>query len=227
MQLSSLKQGLTLVAFAGLSGFAATAHANRTYASFVDVSGSLSADGWNQLNRTRVGSALTEAQLVAGTVANAAGSGDGVLTRVSGNHYPAGFGLYGGGSVLTFTDSTVAAGTTQLVFQGIINNFDNPFSLTLSVNGGAQALAASSSTFVSTGTVADLYTYTWDLSTLPAVSSYQLTLNAGFSQMLAFQVDQVNVTAAVPEPSTYALLAGGLALIGGVARRRQRAAANR
>lgn len=218
-----LKQSLALVAFAAA---ATAAQANSVYSSFVDVGGSVSFDGWNQLNRNRAGGALTVEQLVAGTTANVAGSGDGVLTRVTGDHYPAGFGLYGGASTLTFTDNTIAAGTDRLVFQGIINNFDvSAFTLTLSYNGGSQALAATSSTFVSTGTVDDLYTFTWDLSGLQApLTSYQLTLGAGFSQMLAFQVDQVNA-AAVPEPSTYALLAGGIALIGGVARRRQQRAA--
>ena len=70
-----------------------------------------------------------------------------------------------------------------------------------------------------TNGVADYYTYTWDLSALGAVSSYSLTLNAGFSQMLAFQVDQT-VAAPVPEPSSYALMAGGLGLVGWLARRR-------
>lgn len=38
------------------------------------------------------------------------------------------------------------------------------------------------------------------------------------------QIDNLNVTAAVPEPETYAMLAGGLALLGAVARRRAKRA---
>ena len=72
------------------------------------------------------------------------------------------------------------------------------------------------------GGVSDLHTYTWDLSGVSApITSYTLTLSAGFSQVLALQVDQV---AAVPEPSTYAMAMGGLALVGMMARRRRAAA---
>lgn len=220
------KQSLVLTALIGVASFA---QANAVHESFVNVTSSVSFDGWNQLNRNRLdanGNAdpLTTAQLVAGTAGNVAGSGDALFTRVSGDHYPAGAGLYGGASSFTFSDSTLASGITSLVFQGIINDFDGsfggtPFSLTLSYNGGSQLLAATNTSFVDTGTAADYYTFTWDLTGLSApLSSYTLTLNAGFSQMLAFQVDQVS---AVPEPSTYALLIGGLGLIGAAVRRRQ------
>ena len=102
----------------GLAVLAATglAHANATYEGLVDVAGSVSFDGWNELNRNRVGGALTEADLVAGTGSNVVGSGDAVFTRLSGSHYPAGFGLYGSNSVFTFTDTTVASNIGSLVF---------------------------------------------------------------------------------------------------------------
>lgn len=210
--------GLAVLAAAGL------AQANATHESIVDVAGSVSVDGWNELNRNRVGGALTEAQLVAGTGSNVAGSGDAVFTRLSGSHYPAGAGLYGSNSVFTFTDSTVAGNIGSLVFQGIINDFDAqfgaaPFTLTLSLNGGSDALAATSVTSILNGGASDLHTYTWDLSgvTTP-INSYTLTLSAGFSQVLALQVDQV---AAVPEPSTYAMALGGLAIAGLMVRRRR------
>lgn len=213
------------LAVLGAALVCASAQANTTHASFTDVEGSLSFDGWNELNRNRSTGALTEEELVAGTTANVAGSGDAVLTRVAGTHYPAGFGLYGAGdadgdALLTFTDGTLAAGATTLVFQGIINNFSGvDHTLLLSFNGGTQALAADSISSVLTGGINDYFTYTWDLSALDMpLTSYSLALGIGFSQMLAFQVDQV---AAVPEPSTYAMLLAGLGAVGVVARRRQ------
>ena len=213
--------GLAVLAVTGL------AQANATYEGIVDVAGSVSVDGWNELNRSRTGGALTEAELIAGTGSNVAGSGDAVFTRLSGSHYPAGYGLYGSNSVFTFTDSTVASNIGSLVFQGIINDFDAqfgaaPFTLTLSLNGGSEALSATSVSSVLNGGVSDLHTYTWDLSGVSTpITSYTLTLSAGFSQVLALQVDQV---AAVPEPSTYAMALGGLALVGMMTRRRRAAA---
>jgi len=146
--------GATLFAITGL------AQANTTYSSFVDVADSVSFDGWNQLNRNRVdnnGAAnpLTAAQLAAGTAGNVAGSGDALLTQVSGSYYPAGFGLYGDGN-LTFTDNTVASNISALAFQGIVNDFNASFggeayTITLSYNGGSQAIAGTLVNFVNTG----------------------------------------------------------------------------
>ncbi|BBO30806.1 PEP-CTERM sorting domain-containing protein [Lacipirellula parvula] len=148
---------------------------------------------------------------------NVAGSGDAVMTRISGSVYPAGAGLYGNG-VITLTDSTIESGLTSLEFQGIINNFDAaPFGLALSYNGGSQSLIPSLLTFTSTGTVADYYHYSWDLANIAeAIDSYAITLTLGFTQSLAFQVDQV----AVPEPTTLAL--GAVGLCGLIVRHRRR-----
>ncbi|MCB5189563.1 PEPxxWA-CTERM sorting domain-containing protein [Methylobacillus arboreus] len=216
--------GASLFAMAGL------AQANATHDSFIDVAGSVSFDGWNQLNRNRLdadGNAdpLTSAQLAAGTAGNVAGSGDALLTLLSGSYYPAGAGLYGSNNALTFTDNTIASDISSIAFQGIINDFDGsfggtPFSLTLSYNGGDQDIAGTLVNFVDTGTAADYYYYTWDLSGISTpISSYTLNFDIGFSQSLAFQVDQV---AAVPEPETYAMLLLGLGAIGFAARRRSK-----
>lgn len=214
---------LRLLVGASLFAIAGLAQANATHDTFIDVANSVSFDGWNQLNRGRLPAALTLDELKAGTVANVAGSGDAALTLLSGGYYPAGFGLYGDGS-LTFTDNTVASNITSLVFQGIINDFNasfggTPLSLSLSYNGGNQALAGTLVQFTDTGTAADYYQYSWDLSSVSApITSYTLNFNIGFSQSLAFQVDQV---AAVPEPSSYAMLMLGLGAVGFAARRRK------
>lgn len=203
----------------GMIALSAASHASTTHAQFVDPASSLSFDGWNELNRNRTGGALTSDELAAGTGSNVAGSGDAVFTLVSGDHYPAGFGLYGGASTFTFTDTTVDALAGTLVFQGIINNFSGTdFSLTLSYNGGSQSIAGTLADSVLTGGASDYFRYEWDLSSLGvAVTDYTLTFGIGFSQMLAFQIDQV---AAVPEPEVHALMLAGLALVAYRTRRR-------
>ncbi|WP_029147601.1 PEP-CTERM sorting domain-containing protein [Methylophilus sp. 5] len=225
-QYLSIAIGASLFAITGL------AQANTTYSSFVDVADSVSFDGWNQLNRNRVddtGAAtpLTAAQLAAGTEGNVAGSGDALLTQVSGSYYPAGFGLYGDGN-LTFTDNTVSNNISALAFQGIVNDFNASFggeayTITLSYNGGSQAIAGTLVNFVNTGTVDDYYYYSWDLSGISTpVTSYTLNFSAGFSQALAFQVDQVASVSSVPEADSYAMMMLGLGVMGAVARRRSK-----
>lgn len=224
MKTTSLALATTLLAIS------LQAQANTTHASFTDVAGSASSDGWNQINRSGLGcadSACSTAKLVTGITANVAGSGDAVLKRTSGSFYPAGAGLYGGGT-LTLSDATLSNSLSTLVLQGIINDFSSqvggtPASITLSYNGGTQALTATSVSSVLSGNNSlDYFRYSWDLAALGALSSYTLTLNAGFAQVLALQVDQV-AAAPVPEPSSYALLAGGLAVMGWLARRRKSA----
>ncbi len=225
-QYLSIAIGATLFAITGL------AQANTTYSSFVDVADSVSFDGWNQLNRNRVDSngaanPLTAAQLAAGTAGNVAGSGDALLTQVSGSYYPAGFGLYGDGN-LAFTDNTVASNISALAFQGIVNDFNASFggeayTITLSYNGGSQAIAGTLVNFVNTGTVDDYYYYSWDLSGVSTpITSYTLSFSAGFSQALAFQVDQVASVSSVPEADSYAMMMLGLGVMGAVVRRRNK-----
>ncbi|MFD0914385.1 PEP-CTERM sorting domain-containing protein [Methylophilus luteus] len=223
---------LSIVIGASLFAIAGLAQANSTYSSFADVANSVSFDGWNQLNRSRVDSnnvpnPLTAEQLAAGTAGNVAGSGDALLKLVTGSYYPAGFGLYGDGN-LTFTDNTVASNIGSLVFQGIVNDFNASFggeayTITLSYNGGSQAIAGSLLNFTSTNTVDDYYRYSWDLSgvTTP-ITSYTLNFSAGFSQALAFQVDQVAAVSSVPEADSYAMMLLGLGVMGAVARRRSK-----
>ncbi len=225
-------QYLSIAIGASLFAITSLAQANATYSSFVDVADSVSFDGWNQLNRNRVddnGAAnpLTAAQLAAGTAGNVTGSGDALLTQVSGSYYPAGFGLYGDGN-LTFTDNTVASNISALAFQGIVNDFNASFggeayTITLSYNGGSQEIAGTLVNFVNTGTVDDYYYYSWDLSGISTpITSYTLNFSAGFSQALAFQVDQVASVSSVPEADSYAMMMLGLGVMGAVVRRRNK-----
>lgn len=212
-------KSLSIIIGASLFAIAGLAQANTTYSSFVDVANSVSFDGWNQLNRNRVdangaASPLTSEQLAAGTLSNVAGSGDATLKLLAGSYYPAGSGLYGDGN-LSFTDTTVAANIGSIVFQALVNNFAaDPIAVSLNYNGGTQQIAAS------LNQVDNYFTYTWNLTGITTpITSYSISLGAGFSQSLAFQVDQVS---AVPEADSYAMMLLGLGVMGAVVRRRSK-----
>jgi len=223
---------------------AGTASANTTNAAFVDVAGSTSVDGFNELRAGRI----TTAQLVAGVASNVTGSdGNAVLSRTSGGFYPASFGLYSWSTDSSFKIEVASAiaDLSQVTFQsfvtvdtsqGVDGLLQAGYLPTLSYNGGTQALAASSYSLtpVSGGFGMDgtplpasasnpnYGLFTWDLSALPATAS-SFTINFGLdihSSALAFQLDQVAVTA-VPEPQTYALMLAGMGVVGLIARRRK------
>jgi hypothetical protein len=220
-------------------GYASSAQAiyvaptvDSAYPLFTSIAGSVSYDGWNQLNRTGLGftssqtAAATQA-LVDGIQANVAGSGDAVLTRLSGTLYPAGSALYNAGNnnpqVLSLTDSTVVSGITTLVLQSYVGLLQPASYATavLNINGGTQSLAATSVTGVVVGSDGEAYrTWSWDLTGLGAVDSYSMlmTVGGGAVQAWAFQVDQV---AAVPEPASLALMMAGFGVVGFAARRRR------
>ena len=229
---AAVAAAFTLV-LAGASSAHASVYVDPTpasaYSLFTSVDGSVSSDGWNELNRAALGfgsdtAAATQA-LVGGIQANVSGSGDGVLRRTEGTIYPSGSALYNAGNnnphVLEIADTTLATGLSSLVLQSYIGLLQSGSYATavLNINGGAQSLVANS---VLAGTDASLRTWTWDLSGLGQVDSYSLlvTVGGGAVQAWAFQVDQI--AAAVPEPSTYAMLMAGLFTVGSVAARRRR-----
>ncbi|MCB5190455.1 PEP-CTERM sorting domain-containing protein [Methylobacillus arboreus] len=221
----------------GLLAATSFAHASVTDVVFVDVAGSESTNGFNQL----VASRINAAQLVAGLASNAP-AGDAVLTRTSGTAYPAGSGLYEWGgpySTFTISDSNVISNLGSIVFQSHVEPGGN-YSLGgaggidaiisdvfLSFNGGSQLLAATSYSLTAAigangpDPVDYAYGYfTWDLSGVTdPITSYTISFGThAHSSIQAFQVDQI---AAVPEPSAYALMLGGLALVGFAARRKK------
>lgn len=236
------------IAFAGLLATSAVAQANATHDAFIDVVNAASTDGFNQL----VGSRITAANLVAGIASNVAGSdGDAIFKRTSGTAYPASAGLYEwGGPRSTFEISISPVDDIgTLVLQSLVNvsvGANNVWGLLsannlpkLSYNGGNQLLSATtlSSTSVSytdmTGTPSaadplnpNYSIFSWDLAgiTVPITSLRLSFATDGHSQSLAFQVDQIAAVAAVPEPSTYALMASGLGIAGLMALRRKRQA---
>ncbi len=199
------------------------------YGAFTSVAGSVSYDGWNELNRTGLGFATNDtagatAALVAGIQANVVGSGDAVLTRLSGTIYPSGSALYNAGNnnphILQISDGTVAGNLSTLVLQSYIGLLQGGSYATavLNYNGGSQALVANS---VVAGADPAYRTWTWDVSTLAAIESYSLlvTVGGGAVQAWAFQIDQVAET---PVPAALPLFATGLGALGLIARRRKR-----
>ena len=87
----------------------------------------------------------------------------------------------------------------------------------ITITGNTISAVVSGSLLPSTG-FANPLDYTWNL--WPRDSRF-----AGFAAISDFAPDNVNFkTAAIPEPSTYALLLAGLGVVGGVARRRAAAA---
>jgi len=204
------------------------------YSLFTSVQGSVSYDGWNNLSRTGLGFAASDtagatAALVGGIQANVAGSGDAVLTRLTGTIYPSGSALYNAGNnnphVLEIADTTLVSGIGSLVLQSYVGLLQAGSYATavLNVNGGSQSLAADSVVGVVNGADGEAYrTWTWDLGGLGPVDSYSLlvTVGGGAVQVWGFQVDQI---AAVPEAGTTAMMVAGLGLMGLMLRRRRAA----
>lgn len=240
--LLSIRTGgaLLAAAFVTLAGPAA---ANTTHAAFVDVAGSTAFDGFNNLT----GSRISRAQLGAGVVSNVAGSSQSAsLQRLSGGFYPASFGLYSwstdssfglnvGSAIANLNSVKLQTFVTVDTSQGVDGLLQTGYLPTLSFNGGTQKLAAVyTMTPVAGGfdmegnplpanpNNPNYGFFSWDLSgvTTP-ISSFNVNFGLDIhSSALAFQLDQVAVTA-VPEPETYALMLAGLGAVTLVARRRR------
>lgn len=140
--------------------------------------------------------------------------------------FPDGYGgiytFFSAAPVFTFTTSNVLedVGVISISFlsgggneAGFLSS-----SLTLDYNVGSQALAASSFSAVPAGELESpvgevevtLYTWTWDVTALGASTGFDLNWTATGAHSF---FDQITVTQAVPEPSTYLLIGLGLVVV--------------
>jgi hypothetical protein len=206
------------------------------------LSGNKEYDGWDNLKATAPGLTTTILSTAPGFGSNEVGSGDALLLRTSGGHYPASQGLYSfssntsfrvSDSVTTFSDIQTVAFTIVSWSNGNEGLPAGSFSTlpTLSFNGGTQALAASYFGTASGGTVdfggpiqTYAFTFQWDLSSSgDSVTSYDIAwdqiVHTGVLALQLESSDTFTMSNAVPEPSSALLAASAAAL---VFRRRRR-----
>lgn len=199
------------------------------------LTGNVEYDGWVDLRAGTPG--LSTATLISGFTANEAGSGSGVLTRLSGFHYPAGSSLYSfsGHSQFQVAQSAVSD-ISNVVFT--IRSWANPDYVTgtvgsgailngptLNYNGGSQALTWDYAGTLALGSESgggfevngEAFTFQWDLSSVTEnISSFNVqwdqVVHAGLvgAQLESSDVFTVSsAVTAVPEPGSMAMLALG------------------
>ncbi len=147
-----------------------------------------------------------------------ADNGSAVFDKVAGTGgYPATASIYNFDQNGTFTvsDASPIANMETLVFQTdmIGSFFAEP---TLSYNGGAQALtadftASQAGDFSGSGSDSIVFAYQWNFSGIvEEITTYEITWTSGFhASNYLMQVNTGNTfTQTVPEPGTYALIAG-------------------
>jgi hypothetical protein len=186
-----------------------------------------------------------------GNTFNATEPGDAVLAKVAngasgGGPFLSGTSIYFGsfttdpnslGGTVALADSTPVAGVRNVVAQIQIGeafgfDFFNHVLPTLSYNGGAQSLAAASSTIIDqfyNGTFdspvgpqpiyINTYVLQWDLTGVGAVTDFSIAFSGvQHSQIYGARVDQSDVFTPVPAPS--ALMIAGLGGLTALRRRR-------
>jgi hypothetical protein len=200
-----------------------------------DLSGTTQADGWANLttaNYPGYGTFPGAGAWPAPIGSNTAGSGDADLNKISGNGYPAGASIYAPftNSVFQVSDGSAVANLETVVFQlqiGTAYGLDLSSAPTLSYNGGSQALVATYAQLVSSTpngdfggspTILNVLAYQWDLSGIEGtINSFSVSWAvAPHTQTYGVKLDQgsmMDQVVAVPEPSTYAIAVGLVALI--------------
>jgi hypothetical protein len=244
MKTTSAFRALAIIA--GLAGSAFTAHAVSYAGDFLApaFTGVTATDGWYDLNSANFPGygtfGTTNAAWPAPIGSNQAGSGDATWNKLAGTSgyltSAASNVLYSPNSLGTFTvtDLTPVAGLTNLLFQVSSTGDLGSSAATLSFNGGTQALTADFVALLFSGSVTTafgpatqyVWAYQWDLTSSGTINDFAVTWTTAEPHNLTFgaRLDQSDTftTAAIPEPSTYAALAG-LGVLALAATRRLRA----
>lgn len=217
-----------------------------SHAAFVSngLTGNTDYDGWADLRAGTPG--LSSATLASGFGSNEVGSGDAVLTRTGGAHFPASSSLYSFSVDSTFqvAEAVALADVKTIVFSiltwpsvGDGSTAGDALSglPVLNINGGTDAIPADYAGFEFFGAGSlggfdvDTYAYTfqWDVTSLGSVTSFDVDwgqrVHAG---VVGLQLEQSDVfslstaVASVPEPTTIAIV--GLAGCGLLASRLRR-----
>ena len=221
-----------LLVTASLAGSALTAHAVSFAGDFIApaFTGTTDTDGWYDLNTTNFGSRGTFGTSTLAWSApldsNQSGAGDATWNKLTGTSgYLTGAAsnvLYSPNTLGTFivADPTAVTGITNVLFQISSTGDLGASAATLSFNGGAQALAADLTQLVFSGGVTTafgpatqyVWAYQWNLGSIAgSITDVAVTWTTAEPHNLTFgaRLDQSSVfTAAIPEPSAFAALAG-------------------
>lgn len=141
-----------------------------------------------------------------------AGEGEQGDAYISGDQY--GGGLWNSTDA-SYPTNTILKAEFDTTATGIMFDFDNEGS-----KATFWSLFDSSDSLIATGS---LSTGNFDLSTYTGVKSIEWN-NNGNNWLFAVETLTYQTTSAVPEPSTYALMLGGLGLVGFMATRRRKQA---
>ncbi len=150
-----------------------------------------------------------------------ADDGDGSFDKVSGSGFPLGAGIYtfSGEGTFAITESTPLANLATIVLQytgGYGAESDEETELTDFVNGPLLSYNSGSQDITGTRILntEGLYGYQWDLSSESnPITDFAITFTTGYHASIeGLQLDQGDTFQAVPEPQTYAMIGGVLAL---------------